>query len=148
MRYQAIIYNGYNPRSQHDEERIYRLPSIEYTNLEGMDATLGIAPRLNYAKLYTVQYNVKAQFLGAVRGQALRKLIASHRSCSKIENDEPQKRSNDEENMGPWPNAGLPYMQVEDQGMPSFLAEKPYLTFYQLFYQAGRAVRIYGVNAA
>ncbi|KIN07470.1 hypothetical protein OIDMADRAFT_47376 [Oidiodendron maius Zn] len=77
----CIIYTG-KPESLKGEEilnsSIQMVPHNPRTKLDKMS-------RLNYAKVYTVEHNVKVCFIGEVTGKHLRRLLDDHQRITRVD---------------------------------------------------------------
>jgi hypothetical protein len=71
----AIIYTGPNPPREVEGEAPLRLRPIQVIPKTPRDK-LEKESRINYAKIYTVEHNVKVHFIGHVAPSSQHKLVA------------------------------------------------------------------------
>lgn len=74
----AMVYTGHSqPPLVHGEAASLMRPPIR-CRMDNDKFKLDTASRLNYAKLYTIEHNVKVQFIGSIASSSKNKLVAAY----------------------------------------------------------------------
>lgn len=113
----CIIYTG-KPESLKGEEilnsSIQMVPHSPRTKLDKMS-------RLNYAKVYTVEHNVKVCFIGEVTGKHLRRLLDDHQRITRVDSSYYDNTGSD----------SLPRTTEELYGIELTHLDEPYASSFQ-----------------